>query len=151
MKRILILFVFCSMQILGTKIYAFNFLPYSIKGDFEGSADENSSSYTFSGQFDNKSEKPVSSFTVVFYVFDQDGNCPLQKRNNVVCMINESIPSGSNFEFNINMDEYLHESSYDYDSEEDEEREYRTEYLYVSRICYEDGTEWSDPFGLEAF
>ena len=41
---------------------------------------------------------------------------------------------------NKNLDKYFYAAA---------QGKYETEYLYVSRIVYSDGSEWSDPFGLE--
>ena len=88
------------------------------------------------------SQKNIKSFTMVFYVFDEDGASPLYARNNVVLTIDEQIPAETKYDFSLNIDKFFYENS---------DGEYETEYLYVSKIAYEDDTEWTDPLGLEIF
>ena len=142
MKRISIVFLFCVFQMLASKIYAVQRIPYSISGSLVDEESEVYENYGFSGTFNNCSEKAVVSFTVVFFVFDDDGNCPLKGRNNVVVKIEQDIPPQNKYEFIVSMDSLL---------PEDWELECEADYIYVSRIEYSDSTEWSDPFGMEMF
>ena len=151
MKRVMIIFVMSILCFAGARLYALQKVPYSITGDFIIDNSSGTSGYVFSGQFKNKSERTVSSFTLVFFVFDQDGNCPLKKSNTVVVKINETIKSGEIYEINEGMNSFLSAMDSAMEGLEENELYYRVEYLYVSLIDYEDGTQWSDPFGLEIF
>ena len=142
MKRISIVFLFCMFQVLASRIYAGQRLPYSITGSLVNENSDAYENYGFSGVFKNHSEKAIESFTVVFFVFDDDGNCPLVGRNNVVVKIEKEILPQEKYEFVLNMDSFLPEAS---------ELDCEADYVYVSRIEYSDKTEWSDPFGMEIF
>lgn len=142
MKRISIVFLFCLMQVLGSKIYAGQRVPYSITGRITAENSDAYENYGFAGTFKNFSEKEVESFTLVFFVFDDDGNCPLVGKNNIVCRIDQKILAQEKYDFVMNMDSFLPEVS---------ELEYEADYIYVSRIEYSDKSEWTDPFGMEMF
>lgn len=134
---------------LGALAYTQNKVPYSIRGDISNTLSSATQKTFFEGVFTNKASKQVESFTIVFFVFDQDGNSPLRGRNNVVIKIEETVPVGSSFSFSRGLDDFFYAPD---DSEFlEDEVEYECEYLYVSRILYSDDTEWSDPFGFEYF
>lgn len=141
MKKRKILWV-ALLMIFAFSAHAQNKKPYLVRGQITATA----TSYFFEGVFSNKSSKEVENFTIVFFVLDQDGNSPLKRRNNVVLRIQESVPPAADFYFTKGLNEYFNESE-DYS----DEVEYECEYLYVSRIEYSDETEWSDPFGFDAF
>jgi len=134
MKRILVIFILSTMSILTGRIYAREKLPYSITGQIEDKV--------FAGSFENKSSKKVNSFTLVFYVFDEDGNCPLIGKNNVVAKIEEELLEKESKDFILQLEEIL---------PAERELDYEAEYIYVSLISYSDGSEWTDPFGMEVF
>ena len=81
---------------------------------------------------------------------DNTLNVALKYRNeypeNIIVLHNEENKGAS---FSRNLDDYLYMS--DESSFYEDEVEYECEYLYVSRIEYADGSEWSDPFGFEYF
>ena len=142
MKRISILLVMCLLHVFGGRLLALSAAPYFISGNISDESLNENEKYNFIGSFTNDSSKDVCSFTIVFYVFDEDGGCPLIQRNNVVIKIDEFIKAGKTSSFNKNLDKYFYAAA---------QGNYETEYLYVSRIVYSDGSEWSDPFGLEVF
>ena len=142
MKRISILLVMCLLHVFGGRLLALSAAPYFISGKISDESLNENEKYNFIGSFTNDSSKDVCSFTIVFYVFDEDGSCPLIQRNNVVIKIDEFIKAGKTSSFNKNLDKYFYAAA---------QGNYETEYLYVSRIVYSDGSEWSDPFGLEVF
>jgi hypothetical protein len=137
------------MTCFMSSVFARSKSPYSIRGDISNEPSSAVEKIKFEGVFSNKSSKEVDSFTIVFFVLDQDGNSPLRGRNNVVLKISEVVLPDSSFSFSRNLDDYLYMS--DESSFYEDEVEYECEYLYVSRIEYADGSEWSDPFGFEYF
>lgn len=96
----------------------------------------------FDFNFINKSEKNIKSFTVVFYIFDEDGNPPALGRNNIVITINSEVLSKESYESCVSLDSFFYEIP---------EEPYEVDYLYVSKIVYEDDSVWTDPFGLCIF
>ncbi len=141
--------VFTTMMCFAISVFARDKTPYSIRGDISNTLSSSASKIEFEGVFTNKSSKAVESFTIVFFVLDEDGNSPLRGRNNVVIKIEETVSPDSDFAFSRGLDDYLYISD-DFLLNEDEVG-YECEYLYVSRIEYGDGSEWSDPFGFEYF
>ena len=123
--------------------------PYAITGELTFDYSPVYEICGINGSFCNNSEHPVSSFTIVFYVFDSDGNSPVKGRNNIVIKIQEEVPAFCDYDFCLALDKYLAVSQ-EYEENPDSPL-YEIEYLYVSRIEYEDGSEWSDSFGLKYF
>lgn len=133
----LICFLFSSCTLYGN-----NKLPYLIDGEM---SIEESSNYNYGGvnlSLYNKSDSDITGFTVVFFLFDQDGNVPSVGRNNVVLNIDIEVAAGEKIEFCISLDNYLNEIP---------ENLYVVDYLYLSKIQYADGSLWTDPFGISAF
>ena len=147
-KWISVVFAFCVLHFFGGNMYAKSSVPYQIKGELKLNSAAEGSGCNFEGLFSNLADKAVNSFTIVFYVFDKDGNCPLKNRNNAVIKIEQEISEKKDYEFAVNMDKFLRAPV---DTMQSDEIEYETEYLYVSAITYCDGSEWTDPFGFEVF
>lgn len=114
--------------------------PYSIVGEMEinQKTEEAFLEYTFC----NDSKKVVKDFTIVFYVFDSDGDVPLKNKNNIVVRIQTEVGAKEELSDKIKLNEYL-----SYIPEEP----FFVDYLYVSFINYIEGTLWNDPFGFEVF
>ena len=114
--------------------------PYSIVGEMEinQKTEEAFLEYTFC----NDSKKVVKDFTIVFYVFDSDGDVPLKNKNNIVVRIQTEVGAKEELSDKIKLNEYL-----SYIPEEP----FFVDYLYVSSINYIEGTLWDDPFGFEVF
>ena len=114
--------------------------PYSIVGEMEinQKTEEAFLEYTFC----NDSKKVVKDFTIVFYVFDSDGDVPLKNKNNIVVRIQTEVGAKEELSDKIKLNEYL-----SYIPEEP----FFVDYLCVSSINYIEGTLWNDPFGFEVF
>lgn len=117
-------------------------VPYQISGEMVLGPSKNFLNAGFDFEFYNKSEKKINDFTIVFYLFDEDGNPPSTGKNNFVFKISSSIEPGEELSSSVSLDKYL---SYVPDEP------YEVDYLYVSSITYSDGTQWSDPFGFLKF
>lgn len=118
-------------------------VPYIAEGRME--IDENSGDYEIAGLnlfFMNKSEKNVSEFTVVFYLFDVDGEPISGGKSNIVLTVKESVSSMESLRCCVSLDKYFSIVP---------ETAYAVDYFYVSRIVYENGDVWTDPFGMNAF
>lgn len=137
----------CILFILGFGFFSCNLLgenktPYIIDGKM---VLEDSSKYEIAGFdffFMNQNEKSVKNFTVVFYMFDEDGNPIGTGRNNVVLKVTADVEGGESITGCICLDPYLNEIPSD---------PYEIEYLYISQITYDDNSKWTDPFGLCVF
>ena len=118
-------------------------LPYMVEGKME--VDENSSDYEVAGLdlfFMNKKNLDVSQFTIVFYLFDSDGEPISGGKSNIVLTINEFVPAMTSLRCCMSLDSYFSIVP---------EFPYMVDYLYVSKIVYENGEVWSDPLGMCAF
>ena len=134
---LMLCFAFLSCNLLGK-----NNAPYIIDGKM---VLEDSSKYEIAGfdfLFINQNEKTVKNFTVVFYMFDEEGNPIGTGRNNVVLKVTSEVQGGKSIAGCINLDSYLNEIP---------SEPYEIEYLYVSQITYDDNSKWTDPFGLCVF
>ena len=129
-----ILFSGCSMN------YAFaKNAPYALQAKMvtEPSAIYEAAGLDFS--FLNKESQKVKSITIVFFMYDEEGNAPSIGPNNAELEIFVDVEAGELVEDCVCIDSLLYEIP---------EEPYQLDYLYVSRICYEDGSEWRDPYGF---
>ena len=117
-------------------------VPYLIKAELDMGE---STEFDIAGlnlYFLNRSEKQVSEITIVFYMFDEDGEPASLCRSNIVLSVKENVAAGTSIETCLNLDSF-----FTYIPEE----QYTADYIYVSRIVYEDGSEWKDSFGLQLY
>ena len=122
---------------LGTKT-----VPYELKAQM---VIEPSSIYDSAGleySFYNKSDKAVKSLTFVFFL-NGDEESSFEVFENLIELEVSAVVEPQNFiEDCVSLDSFLYEVP---------EEPYQLDYLYVSRIVYEDGSEWTDSFGVCAF
>ena len=141
-KRIKYFSVFLILFFSGCSSYAKDKIPYLIDASVNMEA---SSEYEIAGldfSFLNRSEKTVSEFTLVFYLFDEDGEPASLCRSNIVLSVSGEIPPGERMEETLSLDSFFSASP---------DQDYFTDYVYVSKIKYEDGSIWKDPFGLSLY
>lgn len=137
-KYLKILCLFLFFNFVSCSVFAEIKIPYIISGNITF---EESEKYDFLGlnfRLKNKSPKKMNKVTLVFYVFDENGEPPLCVKNHIVLTLNCEIEPGEILEDCISLDKYV----FNLDSEY-----YEIDYLYVSQIVYEDETTWNDPFG----
>lgn len=133
---LMLLFSSCTMVFpLDTEV------PYSVKGEMVLTENESDDFSEFKFEFKNKSEKEVYAFTVVFFLFDQEGNPVTTGKPNISAIVREPVPSGEILESSFSLDRFLNGIP---------EVPYRIEYLFVKKIIYSDGTEWNDPYGFKS-
>lgn len=138
----LLFFVFC-LNFSSCSLFAGESCPYLVNGEVRITTDADEFELAgFDLYFLNKSEKRIESFTIVFYLFDEDGEPVSNGRCNFVLSIKKTVDAGDSMETCISLDSYLQEIP---------EYSYEVDYLYVSKINYEDGSVWDDPLGLYAF
>ncbi len=129
--------LFCSCS-----AFTKNNIPYLIDAEM---VMEDSPDYEVAGlnfDFFNKENKTVSKITMVFYLYDSDGNPVSFGKSNIVVSVGVTVEPGERIQGCISLDGFLFEYP---------EEVYQVDYLYLSQIVYEDGSSWSDPFGLLAF
>lgn len=121
----------------------FESVPYVLSGNFV--MEENSSDYSICGvdfSLLNKSEKRIKRVSIVFYLFDQDGEPALECQNKVSVQIDKVIEAGEVSSFCMSLDQFMNSIP---------ANNLTVDYLFLSRIEYEDGSLWEDPYGLVAF
>ena len=92
--------------------------------------------------FYNKSDKTVKALTFVFFL-NSDEEVSFEVFENLIELeVCAFVEPQSFVEDCVSLDSFLYEVP---------EEPYQLDYLYVSRIVYEDGSEWTDPFGVCAF
>ena len=132
-------FISCKSDSFGL----YDSVPYVLSGDFV--MEENSTDYSICGvdfSLLNKSEKEIKRVSIVFYLFDQDGEPAYECQNKVSVQIDKSISSGEVSCFCMSLDRFMNSIP---------ENNLTVDYLFLSRIEYEDGSHWEDPYGLVAF
>ena len=127
----------------GCKAFSLDSVPYVISGDFEmedGSADYSICGVNF--YLLNQHEKDISKITIVFFLFDQDGEPAWQCRSKISAEVMLNLESGESTNFCISLDQFMNSVP---------EELLLVDYLYLAKIEYEDGSVWEDPYGLTAF
>lgn len=130
-KRLLCISLFALSALC---LYARGAKPYYIKGDITTSS---GGGYSYAGlelQFYNKSEKDISSFTIVFRLCDEDGLSPFDMEY-ISVNINECVKANESTKRCISLDDLFDEAP---------DAEYEVESLFVEKITYEDGSVWRD-------
>lgn len=136
--------IFTALILSGCALYGKNNAPYIIKGEMilEAENVEEEQNFEIGGlqvYFFNKENKPVTEFTIVFSLFDQDGEPLSMGRSTIVASVKKIIEPFTSFNCCLSLDQNLCEVP---------EEPYVVDYLYVSRIVYEDGSQWNDAFGV---
>ncbi len=116
-------------------------IPYSVSGEMVLNQTGKKESSNLNFIFKNISEKKVFSFTLCFFLFDENGDSVLNGKPNITCIIRKDVEAGDVLEYSVGLDSYLFSIP---------EEPYSVEYLFVKKIVYEDGSEWCDPYGLLA-
>ena len=132
-----------SCLFFGCSAFSSEKIPYIIFADFV--MDENSSDYEICGvelAFYNKELKAVKEFTVDFFLFDKDGEPAFECSGRLSFDVIDDVESGENYNCCLSLDRYMRVIP---------EEALMVDYLFVSKIVYEDGSIWEDKFGLYAF
>lgn len=141
MKKYYLLLNYLLLFFTSCNLFAKEKIPYGVEGAI---VMDESDKYEYMGlelKFSNKSNLRVIGFTVVFFVFDENGEPSSSVKNNIVINVSCNIPSFAVLENCISLDNYVYVF---------EDVRYTSDYLYVSKIIYSDGTIWQDPFGTKS-
>ena len=131
-------FIFCSWN-----SFAKMRVPYTVSGEF--TLDENPSVYEMCGInvfFQNDADVEVEEFTIVFFLFDSDGEPVSTGKNNISIRVEEKVFPKESYNCCLSLDDYMY-----LEPAED----FYVDYMYVSKILYSDGSVWDDPFGMQLF
>jgi len=141
--RILLFMMFLILFGTGCKTYSLEKIPYVMTGDFV--MEESSADYSICGVdffLLNKSEKEIKNLTIVFFLFDKDGEPAFECRSKISAQIEKDISAGEDCSFCMSLDNFMNSIPSEY---------LIVDYLYLSKIEYQDGSVWEDPYGLVAF
>ena len=141
--RILLFMMFLILFGTGCKTYSLEKIPYVMTGDFV--MEESSADYSICGVdffLLNKSEKEIKNLTIVFFLFDKDGEPAFECRSKISAQIEKNISAGEDCSFCMSLDNFMNSIPSEY---------LIVDYLYLSKIEYQDGSVWEDPYGLVAF
>lgn len=89
---------------------------------------------------ENNSEKSFEQFTIIFSLFDEDGE-PVFDSNWVSIDVEKTILPDETYSYIVNIEDFLNI---------DEGQNLMLDYLYLSKIVFLDKKVWEDPFGLYA-
>ena len=89
---------------------------------------------------ENNSEKSFEQFTIIFSLFDEDGE-PVFDSNWVSIDVEKTILPDETYSYIVNIEDFFNI---------DEGQNLMLDYLYLSKIVFLDKKVWEDPFGLYA-
>ena len=138
MKKIFLWINVFFVFFTSCNLFADEKIPYGIEGNI---LTDDSEIYEYMGlelKVQNKSDVKIKGITIVFFLFDEDGEPTSNIKNNIVLNIGCDIPANGTLEDCISLDKYVYVF---------EDMLYSIDYLYISKIFYADGTTWNDPFG----
>ncbi len=141
-RQIKYCFLLCVFFFSGCSAFCKEQVPYIIDAKLNM---EDSSDFDIAGldlSFLNRSERTVNEFSIVFYIFDEDGEPASLCRSNVVLSVKCELLPGEKIEKCLNLDSFFSVVP---------DEEYSLDYVYISRIKYADGSVWKDPFGLSLY
>ena len=116
--------------------------PYRIKG--EVSVGEDTELYEYAGiklTFYNASGRTVRKFFAVVFLSESDGTSPFTGTNCITLECDEIAAPHAVVNARFSLDDYISEAS---------DEGYLIDFLYVSKIEYEDGEVWEGPYGVYA-
>ena len=135
-------FAFAAMCVLCFSFPLYARSPYRIKGEVSVGAD--AAFYEYAGialTFYNASGRAVRKFFAVVFLSGSDEESSFTEGNCIVLEYDENIAPHAAVNAEFSLDDYISEMS---------DEAYRIDFLYVSKIEYDDGSVWEDPFGLHA-
>lgn len=122
--------------------YSKNYLkkecPYSIYG--EPFFYKNGINTGFEFFIENNGENPIEKFSIVFSMFDEDGE-PVFDSGWISIDVEKTILQGETYSYMIDIEDFINA---------DDVQTLITDYLYLSKIVFANGEVWEDPFGLYA-
>lgn len=138
-----IILIMILFFVMSCQAFTLDSVPYVMSGNFV--MEEGSSDYSICGVdffLLNKSDKEIKKINVVFFLFDQDGEPAYECQSKISAEIDKSIDGGDECSFCMSLDRFMNSIP---------SEPLMVDYLYLSRIEYEDGSSWEDPYGLVAF
>jgi len=140
LRLILPFFLFLNISCVA---FPQNSIPYAMSGEFV--MEDGCQDYSICGVdvfLLNKSNKEIENISIVFFLFDKDGEPAYECRNKISAKIEQYIAPEESASFCISLDRFMNAIP---------SEPLLVDYLYLAKIEYEDGSVWEDPYGLAAF
>ena len=135
-------FAFAAMCVLYFAFPLYARTPYRIQGEVSVDADTGLYEYgCVALTFYNASKRTVRKFFVVVFLNGNDEMISFSNENRIVFECDESVAPRTAVRTEFGLDDHISEM---------QDEAYRIDFLYVSKIEYEDGGVWEDPFGVYA-
>ncbi|MGI0529589.1 hypothetical protein [Treponema socranskii] len=135
-------FAFAAICVLCFSFPFYARSPYRIKGEVSVGAD--AAFYEYAGialTFYNASERAVQKFFAVVFLSGRDGESPFTEGNCIVLEWDDCVAPRAVVNAEFDLDDYVFEAP---------DEAYTIDFLYVSKIEYDDGSVWEDPYGVHA-
>ena len=135
-------FAFAAMYIICFVFPFYAHTPYRIQGEVSVGADAELYEYGYIAlTFYNASKRTVRKFFAVVVLSGSDGESPFTEGNCVTFEYDENIAPHAVVNAEFSLDDYISEMP---------DEAYCIDFLYVSKIEYDDGSVWEDPYSLHA-
>ena len=135
-------FAFAAMYIICFVFPFYAHTPYRIQGEVSVGADAELYEYGYIAlTFFNASKRTIRKFFAVVFLSGSDGESPFTEGNCVTLEYDENIAPRTTVRAEFGLDDYISEVP---------DEAYQIDFLYVSRIEYDDGGVWEDPYGVYA-
>lgn len=135
-------FAFAAMCVLCFALPLYAHTPYRIKGEVSVGTD--TAFYEYTGivlTFYNTSRRTVRKFFVVVFLSGSDEMISFSNENRIVFECDENVAPRTAVRTEFGLDDYISEM---------QDETYHIDFLYVSKIEYDDGGVWEDPYGVHA-
>ena len=109
--------------------------PYLLSGEMKKNVKGLENAFEY--EMKNLSDKTICEYQLILSLFDYDGEPALQG-DYVTLDVKEKIQAGNYSKNEIDLSPYLFENPEDV---------YLIDYFYASRVVFDDGTVFEDPFG----
>nr|WP_180485113.1 hypothetical protein [Treponema socranskii] len=131
-----VLYLFC----FALPIHAL--APYRIQGEVSVGADAELYEYGYIAlTFFNASKRTIRKFFAVVFLSGSDEMISFSNENPIVFEYDENIAPRTAVRAEFGLDDYISEVP---------DEAYQIDFLYVSKIEYDDGGVWEDPYGVYA-
>ena len=133
---------FAAMCFLCFALPLYARTPYRIHGEVSVGAD--AELYEYAGialTFYNASGRTVRRFSVVVFLSGSDRESPFTEGNCITLECDDCVAPYAAVNAKFRLDDYIFEAP---------DEAYRIDFLYVSKIEYDDSGIWEDPYGIYA-
>lgn len=113
-------------------------VPYELEYVLKTDEDSENKKFLFEFDFENLDDRKILNFEVIFFVFDENGEPPLYGKNYEVLSVKEEVGGNSKMKYSCDISDFF---------EFDPDLSYNVDFVYVSKITYDDGEVWKNDVG----